>query len=216
MKAAGKRSALAPGLRKRTGAGPVAEESRMRHLAVFNNVSLDGYFSGPGGDLRWAREAASDPEYHEFVSRNASGGGVLVFGRITYELMASWWPTPAAAQMDPALARQMNAHSKIVFSRTLARADWENTTLVSGDAVGEMRRLKGEAGPDMVVLGSGSLVASLAGAGLVDEIQVVVHPVVLGAGRTMFEGLAKPLPLSLAESRAFRNGNVFLRYAAGA
>jgi dihydrofolate reductase len=188
----------------------------MRRLAVFNNVSLDGYFSGPGGDLRWAREGSEDPEYHEFVAANASGDGVLVFGRVTYELMASWWPTSAAAEMDPALARRMNAHRKIVFSRTLARADWENTTLVSGDAAEEMRRLKGGSGPDMVILGSGSLVASLARAGLLDEIHVVVHPAVLGAGRTMFEGLAKPLPLSLAESRAFRNGNVFLRYAAGA
>ena len=187
----------------------------MRRLSVFNNVSLDGYFSGPGGDLRWAREGSDDPGYREFVASNASGDGVLVFGRITYELMASWWPTPAAAQMDPALARQMNAHRKIVFSRTLARADWENTTLASGDASDEMRHLKNAPGPDMVVLGSGRLVASLVRAGLVDEVQIVVHPVALGAGRTMFEGLEKPFPLSLAESRAFRSGKVFLRYTTG-
>ena len=186
----------------------------MRRLAVFNNVSLDGYFSGPGGDLRWAHAGSDDPEYREFVAGNASGDGVLVFGRITYELMAGWWPTAAAGQMDPVLARQMNARGKVVFSRTLPRADWQNTTLVAGDAAEEMRRWKSGDGPDMVILGSGRLVASLAREGLIDEYQVVVNPVALGRGRTMFEGLDHPLTLAVAESRVFRNGKVFLRYGA--
>jgi dihydrofolate reductase len=184
----------------------------MRQLSVFNNVSLDGYFSGPGGDFRWAHEGSDDPEYQAFVAANASGGGALVFGRVTYALMAGWWPTPAAAQMDPVVARQMNALPKIVFSRTLERAEWENTTLLRGDAAAEMRRLKGEPGPDMVVLGSGRIVAALAREGLVDELQLLVNPVALGKGRTMFEGLEKPLRLALSESRAFGNGKVFLRY----
>ena len=184
----------------------------MRHLSVFNNVSLDGYFSGPGGDFRWAHEDGDDLEYREFVASNASGGGVLVFGRVTYELMAGWWPTPAAAQTDPVVARQMNALPKIVFSRTLGRVEWENTTLLRGDAATEMRRLKGEPGADMVVLGSGRIVVALAKEGLVDEFQVLVNPVALGKGRTIFEGLEKPLRVALSESRAFANGKVFIRY----
>ena len=186
----------------------------MRHLSVFNNVTLDGYFSGEGGDLRWAHTGSDDPEYQAFVAENAKGGGVLVFGRVTYQMMAGWWPTPAAAQMDPVVASRMNALPKIVFSRTLPKADWANTTLVRGDAPGEMRRLKRESGPDMVVLGSGRLVASLAREGLVDEYQLLVNPVVIGKGRTMFEGLERSMPLALAETRAFPNGKVFLRYTA--
>jgi dihydrofolate reductase len=188
----------------------------MRHLSVFNNVTLDGFFSGPGGDFRWAHAGSDDPEYQAFVAANAKGGGALVLGRVTYELMASWWPTPAAAQMDPVVAGQMNALPKLVFSRTLASAAWANTTLLREDAAAAMRRLKTEAGPDMVILGSGRVVAALAREGLIDEYQLLVNPVVLGKGRTMFDGLGEPMPLRLTESRAFPNGKVFLRYAAGA
>jgi len=187
----------------------------MSRLSVFNNVTLDGYFSGEGGDLRWAHGGTDDPEYQAFVADNAKGGGVLVFGRVTYQMMAGWWPTPAAAQMDPVVADRMNALPKVVFSRTLTKSDWANTTLVRGDAAGEIRRRKAADGPDMVILGSGRLVAALAREGLIDEYQLLVNPVVLGRGRTMFEGLERPLSLSLAESRPFRNGKVFLRYAAG-
>ncbi len=183
----------------------------MRRLIVFNQVTLDGYFAGPGGDISWAK-ARQDPEFHEFVQQNARGGGVLVFGRITYELMASYWPTPLAAQNDPAVAERMNNLPKIVFSRTLAEAAWSNTTLVQGDLAAEIRRLKREPGDDMAILGSGSLVAQLADAGLIDEYQLVVYPIVLGHGRTMFDGVKKPLPMKLSRSRTFANGNVFLSY----
>lgn len=186
----------------------------MRHLSVFNNVTLDGFFSGPDGDLRWGYAGSDDPEYRAFVAENAQGGGALVFGRVTYELMAGWWPTPAAAQMDPVVAEKMNTSPKVVFSRTLGRATWANTTLLRGDAATEMRRLKGEEGPDMVILGSGRIVAALAHEGLIDEYQILVNPVALGKGRTMFEGLEEPMSLALTESRAFGNGKVFLRYAA--
>jgi dihydrofolate reductase len=188
----------------------------MPRLAVFNNVTLDGCFAGEGGDLRWAHAGNHDPEYQAFVAGNAKADGALVFGRVTYQMMAGWWPTPAAAQMDPVLAGRMNALPKIVFSRTLPKADWAKTTLVRGDAAEEMRRRKAAEGPDMVILGSGRLVAALAREGLIDEYQLLVNPVVLGKGRTMFEGVERPLSLALTESRAFPNGKVFLRYAAEA
>ena len=185
----------------------------MRRLSVFNSVSLDGYFRSLDGSLAWSHGGPPDPEFDAFIAGNASGGGVLVFGRKTYEMMASFWPTPMAAQQFPVVARQMNALPKLVFTRTLAAATWTNTTLVSGDAVAEMKRLKGEEGADLVILGSGTLVAALARAGLVDEFQVLVHPVALGAGKTMFEGV-DPLRLSLASTRRFANGNVFNVYEA--
>lgn len=185
-----------------------------RSLAVFESVSIDGYFCDARNDMSWAHAGADDPEFAAFTSRNAEGGGALVFGRVTYQMMASFWPTPMAAQMMPEVAKQMNALAKFVFSRTLDRADWRNTTLVRGDAVEAMRELKAGDGPDMVILGSGKLVAALAGAGLVDEYQLVTVPVVLGAGRTPFEGVDGRRPLRLAEHRTFRNGRTFARYVA--
>ncbi|MFY0524871.1 dihydrofolate reductase family protein [Archangium gephyra] len=184
----------------------------MRKLIVFNNVSVDGYFVDANGDMSWAHEGTQDPEWNAFVSGNASGGGELLFGRKTYELMASFWPTPAAAQMNPVVAERMNAMSKVVFSRTLDQASWSNTKLVKGDLVEEVRKLKQAPGQGMTILGSGSIVAQLARAGLVDEFQLVVSPIVLGQGRTMFEGLQEKLRLKPAQTRTFGNGKVVLCY----
>ena len=101
---------------------------------------------------------------------------------------------------------------KVLFSRTLEKATWHNTTLLKGDIAAEIRKLKEMPGPDMTILGSGTIVAQLAQAGLIDEYQFVVNPVVLGQGRTMFEGLPEKLALRLTQSRAFGNGNAFLCY----
>jgi len=186
----------------------------MRTLSVFNHVTLDGYFSGPNGDFSWAHRAGEDPEWNDFVAGNASGGGTLLLGRVTYQLMASYWPTPMALQNDPAVAEHMSNLRKIVFSRTLDQASWSNTELVKGDLAAEVRKLKEEAGDPMVILGSGSIVSQLAQAGLIDEYQIVMNPVVLGKGRTMFEGVGEKLGLKLVRSRAFGNGNVLLCYQA--
>lgn len=182
----------------------------MPKLIVFNHVSLDGYFTDTNGDMSWAH--ADDPEWNAFVAENAGGGGHLVLGRVTYEMMASFWPTPAAMETMPDVANPINEMPKSVFSRTLDEATWQNTTLLKGDAATEMRRLKAEPGPGMVILGSGTIVAQLAQEGLIDEFQIVVNPVVVGNGRTLFEGVAGRPALNLIESRAFANGKVLLRY----
>jgi dihydrofolate reductase len=182
----------------------------MRRLIVFNSISIDGYFTDARGDMSWAK--ADDPEFAEFVAGNATGGGTLLFGRVTFEMMRSFWPTPAAKAAFPEVAKGMNARRKVVFSRTLAKADWKNTTLVNSDPVEAVTKMKRGAGGDLVILGSGKLVATLAGAGLLDEIQLVVVPIVLGRGRTPFEGLKRRLPLRLVEERRFRNGNVLVCY----
>jgi dihydrofolate reductase len=184
----------------------------MRKLIVFNQVTLDGYFAGPGGDISWAHKGKSDPEWNAFVAENASGGGMLVFGRVTYEMMASYWPTPLAAERDPVVAERLNALPKIVFSRTLDKASWQNTKLLKGDLAAEMRKLKQQPGPGMAILGSGRITAQLAAAGLIDAFQLVVNPIVLGSGRTMFDGIEKQLALKLIRTRAFANGNVLLSY----
>ena len=182
----------------------------MRKLIVFNSVTVDGYFTGANGDMSWAHK--DDPEWNAFVEENSSGGGVLVFGRVTYQMMASFWPTPFALESYPLVAKKMNDAPKVVFSRTLDAVSWNNTNLLKGDLAAEVRKLKEESGDDLVILGSGSIVAQLTDESLIDEYQVVVSPVVLGGGRTMFDGVKDKLMLKQVKTRAFNNGNVLLCY----
>ena len=182
----------------------------MRKLIVFNSVTLDGYFTGADGDLIWAHK--SDPEWNTFVSGNAQGDSEMVWGRVTYEMMAGWWPSPQALKSMPEVAARMNSASKVVFSRTLREAAWNNTTLVKSDPAATIRTMKRAPGPDLIIFGSGTIVSQLAQAGLIDEFQIVLNPLALGRGRTMFEGVQTPLNLKLTKTRAFKNGNVLLWY----
>ncbi|OLA96953.1 MAG: hypothetical protein AUH19_05675 [Verrucomicrobia bacterium 13_2_20CM_55_10] len=176
----------------------------MRKLIVFNQVSLDGYFTDADGDMSWAHK--QDAEWNAFVAENAKSGGELLFGRITYELMKSYWPTPAAAKAAPVVAEQMNNLPKIVFSRTLDKASWNNTKLVGGDLAAEIRKMKNEPGEQMVIMGSGTIVSQLTAEGLIDEYQIVVNPIVLAKGRTMFQGIKRKLNLKRTKTRTFGNG----------
>jgi len=184
----------------------------VRRLTMFESISVDGFFTGVDNDMSVAKNPVDDPEFDAFVGQNASGEGVMLFGRVTYEMMASFWPTPMAAQMMPAVAEGMNRRSKIVFSNTLKTAPWNNTTVLGGDAVANVRKLKEEDGPDLVVLGSGSIVSQLSRARLIDEYQFCIIPVVLGTGRTLFPDLSERFALTLTKTRSFRNGNVFVTY----
>jgi dihydrofolate reductase len=177
---------------------------------VFNQVTLDGFIADINGDMSWAHK--QDAEWNAFVRENASAGGELLFGRITYDLMTSYWLTPLAMKNDPVVAERMNNLPKVVFSRTLEKASWNNTKLVKGDIAAEIRKMKKEPGPDMVILGSGSVVAQLAPEGLIDEYQIVVNPVALGKGKTMFDSMKEKLTLKLTRTRTFGNGNVLLCY----
>ena len=182
----------------------------MRSLKAFENVTLDGYFVDGSGGMDWAHR--SDPEWIEWTTANAGGTSEMVFGRVTDEQMAAWWPTAAAAAAMPEVAAGMNATPRVVFSRTLSDVAWEGTRLVRDDLVGEIGRLKKADGPDLLVMGSGSIVAQLAAAGLVDEFQLVVVPVVVGAGRTLFDGVSGPMAMDLVRSESFSNGNVVSWY----
>jgi dihydrofolate reductase len=141
----------------------------MRKLIVFNHVTLDGYFTSANGDMSWAHTGNDDAEFNAFVADNASGGGKLLLGRITYELFSNYWPTPIAIKNYPIVAKGMNNMQKVVFSRTLDKAAWNNTKLLKGDIVSEVRKLKNEPGNGIAILGSGTLVSQLAPAGLIDE-----------------------------------------------
>jgi dihydrofolate reductase len=188
----------------------------MAKILVFNSVSLDGYFTDQNNDMSWAHADPNDAEWNAFVGENASGGaaggGAMLFGRITYEQMASFWPTPQAMKMMPDVAKAMNSMTKIVFSRSMKKAGWSNTKLMKGDLAAEVRKLKKESDQDMVIMGSGTIVSQLTQARLIDEYQLVVVPIVLGKGRTMFEGVKDRLPLKRTKTRSFKNGNVVLSY----
>jgi dihydrofolate reductase len=179
-------------------------------LTVFNNVSLDGYFTDAKGDMSWAH--VDDPEWNAFTAENAKGGGALIFGRVTYEMMASFWPTPAAAKAYPDVAKGMNRQRKVVFSRTMDKAEWKNTKLVKDDLPGEIRKMKKDRGEGLVILGSGTIVSQLAQEGLIDEYQIIVTPIILGKGRTLFEGVKDKVKLQQTKSRTFKNGNVLITY----
>jgi len=179
-------------------------------LIAFITTSLDGYFSDSAGDMSWAHK--SDPEWLEFVSSNASQGGTLLFGRVTYDLMIRYWPTPMAKQQNPVVADGMNSAPKMVASRTLKEATWQNTKLLKDDLPGEIHKLKQQSGKGMCILGSGSIVTQLAEARLIDELQIVISPIALGKGKTPFETLKQRLPLKLMKTRSFTNGNVIHYY----
>jgi len=182
----------------------------MRRLTVFNAMSLDGFIADSTGDMSLAHQ--SDREWNSFVRGNASGQGVLVFGRKTYDMMAGYWPTPMAAENAPVVAKRMNELQKIVFSGTMEKALWHNTTLLRGPLGEEVKRLKQQPGPDLVILGSASIVTQLSDARLIDQYQVALAPILLGGGRSMFAAIREKLALRLAGARSFRNGTVFLTY----
>src|SRR5690242_5914657 len=150
----------------------------MTKLRVFESISIDGYFTDAHGDIAWAHAGRDDPEFAAWIGSNASGGGELIFGRKTYEMMVAFWPTPLAAEQMPEVAKGMNAAKKHVASRTI-RPQWNNTELLQGDLVEAVRALKRGDGPGLTVLGSGSIVAQLGAAGLVDEYMFVILPVAL-------------------------------------
>jgi dihydrofolate reductase len=184
----------------------------MRRITVFNSISLDGYFTDVNSDMSWAHK--NDSEWNEFVAGNAKGGseGLFLFGRVTYQMMANWWPTEQAKQLMPEVANTMNSCQKVVLSRTLEEATWSNTRLVKDNLVEEVQKLKSGSGEDIVVFGSGTIVSQLTEARLIDEYQLVIVPIVLGNGRTMFEGVKERVQLKRTRARTFDNGNVFACY----
>jgi dihydrofolate reductase len=181
----------------------------MRKLLSFMVVTLDGFYEGPEGEFDWPNV---DDEFNEFAISQMNDIGTLVFGRATYEGMASYWPTPASLEDDPAIADRMNSIPKVVFSSTLDSADWENSTLVTGNAAEAIAELKQQPGKDLAMFGSPTLTASLIEQGLVDELRVMVQPILLGAGKSLFAALHGRVPVELVRTTVFRSGNVLLHY----
>jgi dihydrofolate reductase len=185
----------------------------MRKLVAFTIVSLDGFFAGPNGEIDWFK--TNDDEDNAFAREHASPSSTLLFGRTTYELMKSFWPTPFAIRNDPLIAGVMNTAHKIVFSTTLAPEKdgpvWKNVRIIRELTPEKVRELKEEPGGDIAILGSGSIVCQLTNFGLIDEYGLLVNPVILGTGKYLFRDV-KRMNLKLLETRAFGSGKVFLKY----
>ena len=181
----------------------------MRKVFVFNMVTLDGFFEGPNQEIDWHNV---DKEFNEFAAEQLGTIGVILFGRVTYQGMASYWPTPFAIENDPVIAARMNSISKIVISHTLDKAEWNNTRLIKDNVAAEITRLKQQPGKDLAIFGSANLMASLMHMGLVNEFRIMVNPVVLGNGTPLLKGISQPLKLKLIKTRTFSSGNVLLYY----
>ena len=181
----------------------------MRKIIVFENVTLDGFMAGPNGELDWAIQ---DDE----VTQNSKEGNysidTFLFGRVTYDMMASFWPTPTGKSANPVFAEALNNTPKIVFSTTLKKADWQNTEVVQELTKEEILKLKQLPGKNMMIFGSGTLVEQLTKLGLVDEYQLMVNPVVLGKGKPLFNNITDRMNLNLVSSKTFKSGLVLLRY----
>ena len=181
----------------------------MRKVIFFMLTTLDGFYEGPNKEIDWHNV---DEEFNQFAIDQLNSVDVLLFGRVTYELMASYWPTEAATTNDPIVADKMNHLPKIVFSKTRASVEWQNTRLVKENIAEEIAKLKRQPGKDLIIFGSSDLAVTLIQDGLIDEYRIMVNPVVLGNGKPLFKGIKDKLNLRLINARKFKSGNVLLYY----
>lgn len=181
----------------------------MGRLIVYNFLSANGNFKGKKEDVSWAKN--DSPDENEFAAESLQSGNTLLFGRVTYEMMSSFWPTEAARKSAPKIAEGMNKAEKIVFSRSLKKADWNNTRIVKDNIAQEVKKLK-DAGKNMTILGSGSVISQLAEKNLIDEYELMIHPVIVGGGKQILNDISQNLELKLVNARTFKSGSVLLVY----
>jgi dihydrofolate reductase len=180
----------------------------MRKLYLFNMITLDGFFEGKEPwDLGWHNV---DVEFNTFAVEQLESTGLLLFGRKTYEGMAQYWGTDQAKNDDPVVAGLMNAIPKAVVSCTLTSATWNNTTLLNGNVVDEINKLKSQPGKDIGIFGSAEFASSLNS--VIDEYRIIIAPVILGSGTPLFKPAAGMVRLKMTNVRNFTNGNILIYY----
>jgi dihydrofolate reductase len=178
----------------------------MARLIMWNLMTLDGMVEGPNRDISWHLDVWGEELERLSIEQLKAAGG-LMFGRVTYELMANHWPNESGEVAD-----FMNALPKYVFSRTLTRSNWNNTQLFGADAAGTVARLKRDSAKDIFLFGSADLAASLIPHGLIDEYRIAVNPTMLGGGTPLFKP-GERVKLRLIDSKPLSTGIVILRYA---
>jgi dihydrofolate reductase len=182
-------------------------------VTLFMHISLDGFAAGPNGELDWISFSAELEKYAEDI---VSTVGVALYGRVTYQMMESYWPTvltnPSSTKHELEHAQWIEQIDKIVVSKTLATVEWNNTRLIKDDLAGEISKLRQQPGKDVVVFGSPGLAQALINLDLVDEYRLTVNPVVLGSGVSMFDALEARVDLKLLATKVFESGVVGLHY----
>lgn len=180
---------------------------------MFNLISADGFFAGTDGNLEWN---VVDHEFDNWAAKTIEEYDTALFGRVTYELFAGYWPgailDPKTSSQDWVIAKALDKMTKIVFSTTLKKAKWRNSRIAGQIDRQEIQALKEQPGKSIVVYGSGTVVTRLTELGLIDEYRFLVNPVVLGDGRRMFGQVVAELSLKLVSARPFSSGNVLLTY----
>jgi dihydrofolate reductase len=200
---------------------PTADD-RGRRVVVPEFVTLDGYMVGPDEDMSWVA-VGFDRQMQEDIAEDMRRADAFVFGRVTYDIFAAYWPhaepyeggealQPAAGREDPRIIRALNERPKVVFSTTLGEVGWANTRVVADDPEDEVRRMKKEPGATLLVQGSASIVGALARADLVDEYHLYVHPVLLGAGKQLFTGGRDRQAFELTRLTRYANGVIATTY----
>jgi dihydrofolate reductase len=181
----------------------------MSKLILFNMITVDGFFEGPDREIDWHN---IDSEFNEYAIEQLNSADTLIFGRVTYELMAAWWPKPEALKNDPVVAQKMNSIFKIVFSKTLDVAAWENTLIIKEKFDQKIKELKHEKSKDIYIFGSADLASSLRRLNLIDEYRIIINPILLGKGNPLFKEWNTKLNLKLIRVKEFKSGNVLLCY----
>jgi dihydrofolate reductase len=176
----------------------------MRKLRWQMMMSLDGFMEGPNREIDWF---VTDDEFQQYILEMGKSIDTIVFGRVTYQMMAQYWPSSNQPE-----APMMNDLPKVVFSRTLDKVEWKNSRLVKGNVAEEIARLKQQPGKDLAMFGSTDLASTFMRLGLIDEYRIFVNPVVLGRGNPMFKDVKDKKALKLLKAQTFRSGNVLLYY----
>lgn len=181
------------------------------------NITLDGFMAGPDSELDWHFNFWNE-EMATCASEQLNNADTILLGRVTYNAMAKFWPSKVRDRSFPrediAFAEMMNSYHKVVFSKTLQRTEWNNSSLAQQHIKKEILKLKRQPGKDMIIYGSGSIVSALRKWNLIDEYALWVHPVILGKGRSLFKGSSDNHKLKLVYIKGFSSGVILLDYKA--
>lgn len=186
----------------------------MRNLIFFMHTSLDGFVAGPNGEMNWVKV---DEELFDFVGTMTDKADTALYGRVTYNMMQSYWPTAGeqsfATRHDKVHSTWYKKVSKVVLSRTISAEGLENTIVISNDLVTNINAIKKQEGKSILIFGSPAASQSLLNEGLIDEFWLFVNPIILGQGRPLFENITGKTKLKLVESKTFGSGVIALHYA---
>jgi dihydrofolate reductase len=185
----------------------------MRNLIFFMHTSLDGFVAGPSGEMNWIKV---DEEIFDFVATMTDQADTALYGRVTYEMMQSYWPKageqPGASKHDKEHSAWYNKVPKIVLSKTISEKRLDNTIVISDQLADKINKIKKQDGKNILIFGSPGASQSLLNQGLIDEFWLFVNPIILGQGMPLFKDITGTTKLKLAESKTFACGVIALHY----